>query len=345
MKSLLENILLIEEYINKSDKIGNDKNRLNQIIENIKNEAILQNKKQNFYISALNALPNPIFVKDENGKFTFFNKAYKQYFHLADGDYIGETVLSLDYIPLKERKNYHREDTRLIETATSVHHSKKFHVADGAENITLYWSCGFKTEDLQKGLIGEMVDVTIQKKLQEKLTKTINELNKATIEIENTKKHDFLTNLYNRYELLSVIDILEAIQSHEPCSVSVLFADLDFFKSINDDYGHSEGDKTLIKFSDILKETCRKDDILIRYGGEEFLVILLHTELDEAKDIGERIRSRCESQLILPNGKNITVSIGAVKFLADETFEQCLMRADKALYEAKANGKNQIVTK
>ena len=130
-----------------------------------------------------------------------------------------------------------------------------------------------------------------------------------------------------------------------------MMIDIDFFKGVNDKYGHAAGDEVLRTVAGIIKESLRESDIPARYGGEEFAVLLPFTKLDEAKIVGERLRQAVEARRITiyqdtPDAKdiNITISMGLAQFDNEETGEALFERADKALYEAKANGRNQVRT-
>ena len=127
--------------------------------------------------------------------------------------------------------------------------------------------------------------------------------------------------------------------------------DIDFFKGVNDKYGHAAGDEVLRTVAGIIKQALRESDIPARYGGEEFAVLLPFTKIEEAKVVGERLRKAVEQAAIViyqdtPEEKNInvTISMGLAQFDNNETGEALFERADKALYESKANGRNQVRT-
>jgi diguanylate cyclase (GGDEF)-like protein len=126
-----------------------------------------------------------------------------------------------------------------------------------------------------------------------------------------------------------------------------MMLDIDFFKRVNDTYGHKAGDKVLIKLSRILNTHIRKGDIACRYGGEEFLIILPDVELPVAYDRGEKIRKvfkNCSFELGNQRLGPITVSIGIVAYPTHgETPHKLLMEADKALYKAKMTGRDRVV--
>jgi diguanylate cyclase (GGDEF)-like protein len=156
---------------------------------------------------------------------------------------------------------------------------------------------------------------------------------------------DPLTNLYNRYflEEEGKREIERAKRYRYP--VSLIMFDLDDFKRINDTYGHQEGDRVLVKFAKILKSKVRSTDMPVRYGGEEFIVLLPNTTPNEAIIVAERIRKVMEEVLFRFGSEEIriTVSAGIASCEPGEcSLETLIYRADKALYSAKREGKNRV---
>jgi diguanylate cyclase len=125
-----------------------------------------------------------------------------------------------------------------------------------------------------------------------------------------------------------------------------MIIDIDFFKSINDSYGHIVGDTILKSIAKVLYDSLRKGDCIGRMGGEEFLIVLPSTKLDNAKIVGEKIRTRVENSSFSGNNYNnlkVTISIGiAENDLNSSHWETLLENADKALYEAKNSGRNKV---
>ncbi len=120
--------------------------------------------------------------------------------------------------------------------------------------------------------------------------------------------------------------------------------DIDFFKNVNDTYGHEAGDVVLTKVASIIKNSTRSSDIAARYGGEEFVLMLCGT-LEQSCEVAERIRQQVENTLIVHDGREIrvTISIGIAAYRFDwEKETELVKRADKALYESKENGRNQV---
>ena len=161
---------------------------------------------------------------------------------------------------------------------------------------------------------------------------------------------DALTSLNNRrqFEVRLKQEVAAAKRQQKPlCGMMI---DVDFFKKVNDTYGHAAGDEVLRQTAHIIKELLRESDIPSRYGGEEFAILLPFTLLDEAKVVGERLRKAVETSPITIGENdadkkdiNVTISMGIAEFSPDETGEELFERADKALYQAKENGRNKVV--
>ncbi|MFK5987118.1 MAG: GGDEF domain-containing protein, partial [Pseudomonadota bacterium] len=166
----------------------------------------------------------------------------------------------------------------------------------------------------------------------------------ATLKQSNLR--DAMTGLNNRRFLEEYIDTMVANSARTNTSISILMLDLDYFKKVNDTYGHDVGDKVLIELSKTLVKSVRASDMVIRYGGEEFLIILQNTTEHYGDKVAEKIRLAVEAMKIPISGGTIqkTISVGIADFPDDsETFWQALKFADVALYKAKERGRNQSV--
>lgn len=169
---------------------------------------------------------------------------------------------------------------------------------------------------------------------------TFNELNEKIIK-------DELTGIYNRRYINErlPVDINNNIKKQKP--LSVIMADIDFFKDINDNYGHLIGDRVLIGFAKLIESSIKKDtDWVGRYGGEEFLIVLNNTDLESAYKISERIRKLLENTNFENDNTKvkITSSFGVCGLTNNKgNMEELIRSADKNLYEAKMNGRNKTV--
>jgi diguanylate cyclase (GGDEF)-like protein len=169
-------------------------------------------------------------------------------------------------------------------------------------------------------------------------------------EVQRLANQDVLTGCFNRrhFMALATQELQRAMRYKRP--LSFLMMDIDQFKTFNDQYGHQIGDQLLCHLVSICQKQLRKIDILGRYGGEEFVVLMPETGQERAKLASERLRSRIEKmKIVTAEGKlSITVSIGLVSlergFAQTQTLNMLIGRADNALYAAKAAGRNCVRT-
>ena len=161
--------------------------------------------------------------------------------------------------------------------------------------------------------------------------------------IEELSITDHLTKLYNRLKFNHVID--ELILNHRKTDKvsTIILMDIDYFKNVNDTYGHQKGDEVLIEIAGILKTSIRKSDLAARWGGEEFVLLLPEVDAKIGEKVAEKIRVNIESHKFEDIGK-ITCSFGLTQHISGDTKEDILHRADKALYKAKDSGRNTICT-
>lgn len=156
---------------------------------------------------------------------------------------------------------------------------------------------------------------------------------------------DGLTKLYNSRSFYSQLELEVDRYNRYKHPLSLLLLDIDNFKEFNDTFGHLEGDKVLVRFSQIIKSCLRINDSAYRYGGEEFTVILPETNGDEAKTVAQRIRASLEIEKFTPvpdKNAKITISIGVTQYFPKEELSSFIRRADKAMYLSKKNGRNRV---
>jgi diguanylate cyclase (GGDEF)-like protein len=179
--------------------------------------------------------------------------------------------------------------------------------------------------------------------LRERLSTSNDELKLALEKIEELAITDELTGLYNRRHLLKILDQQRAIANREGTPFVLAFIDLDKFKLINDLYGHGIGDEVLCQFSELLTDSVREIDLVSRYGGEEFVLLLNGVGIDTATIVVERIRQAVEVLPFTQSDLHMTISVGITEYRAPETITEAIERADKLLYDAKREGRNRVV--
>lgn len=167
--------------------------------------------------------------------------------------------------------------------------------------------------------------------------------------VNQLSMQDSLTQIYNRRAVGQFLDRLVEDKQHKPALLpsALILLDLDHFKKINDTYGHSSGDAVLIETARILAANVRQGDIVGRYGGEEFIIVLSKIpHAAQATHVAERCRKQIAELVIMHEEKRIpiTASFGVVTFESHINMDQLFNLADSALYQAKANGRNQTVT-
>lgn len=184
-------------------------------------------------------------------------------------------------------------------------------------------------------------------KLHEHLSAAQQEAEQLRAELEAQRREamiDPLTGLFNRRAMDHHMEYLW----EEDQDLSVLVMDIDHFKRINDSYGHAVGDIVIRNVADVVRKCIRGEDIAVRYGGEEFLVLLPNTQLEGAITVAEAIRRRIEALRLVRRNDSFaldpfTISLGVAKRRGNDDRDSLFERADKALYHAKSNGRNKVI--
>ena len=243
------------------------------------------------------------------------------------------------------------------------------HMVDGISNPEICYSFRPPAEAgerrhvcfpiIQSGSVGSVVQLVSTVEEQEKLQDRVPYINvylRETAPVLETKRlmeslrdstlRDPMTGLNNRRFLEEYVETLVASVHRKHSHAAILMLDLDYFKMVNDTYGHDAGDAVLKALSNVLKQSVRASDLVIRYGGEEFLIILLDSQGDAAVQVAENIRVAVEGLKVQVAGIVLqkTISIGISDFPTDsDTFWQAVKFADVALYQAKEKGRNRVI--
>lgn len=179
--------------------------------------------------------------------------------------------------------------------------------------------------------------------MRDRLSDSNEQLTSALAKIEELAITDELTGLSNRRHLLNILEQQQAIANREGSPFVLAFIDLDKFKLINDQYGHGIGDEVLRSFSELLQDSVREVDLVSRYGGEEFVLLLNGVGIETASIVVERIRQAVELLTFSQPDLKMTISVGITEYHAPESITDVLERADKLLDEAKREGRNRVV--
>lgn len=183
---------------------------------------------------------------------------------------------------------------------------------------------------------------SIMKQHQEELFELNNMLSEQADRYRHLAAFDPLTKLYNRYKFIELYTTESVAMQQRNHAMSVIMIDIDFFKKINDEHGHNTGDDVLRITANTLKKPIRNVDIVCRWGGEEFVILLPTVDSEQAMIIAEKLRLAIEEETY-PNQLHVTASFGVAEVRNNDAIEELISRADFALYQAKKQGRNKTV--
>jgi diguanylate cyclase (GGDEF)-like protein len=308
--------------------------------------------------SALDVLTEAVLVIDRSEQIVLANEAFRL---LHDGSALeltGKRVADLDWLVKAGGDDVSkrpwvvamRERRALTGEAIVVEQRP-------GQRLHLSLNCMPVMNDLAdvQGCFLTFDDQTRSERMNQILLDTVAELEAAKVKIasHNTElkrlaDHDSLTDCLTRRSFFEQVEDRMSALRQRRAAVSCLMIDIDHFKSINDRYGHVVGDEVIRQVANELKAGVRQDDLVCRYGGEEFCIMLAEAGVEAAAQIGDRIRlaitDNCGNRAVPTGQLRVTCSIGLASAAAgDETIESLIARADAALYAAKAGGRNRLV--
>lgn len=283
------------------------------------------NKKNQHLEAILQALPIPFVVSGPHGELIEGNERLLQQFEISQDDFIKENARNF-YVNEQDRLDMLQQlqlegAVNDFECQLKTHTDKPFWAMFSAAAIDL---------DSGKGLFAAIRDITDHKHREHQLHQQANT--------------DPLTGAYNRRAFFDLP--LEIRQAHPQASLCIAMLDLDHFKRLNDNYGHAAGDEVLKQFVQLVQESLREKDLLGRVGGEEFALLLTDVTLEQAKEILDRLCHNISELTLSFEEQQIrfTSSGGVTEWQRHESLDEGLNRADRLLYQAKAQGRNQIIS-
>ncbi|MEQ8859286.1 MAG: GGDEF domain-containing protein [Pseudomonadales bacterium] len=170
-------------------------------------------------------------------------------------------------------------------------------------------------------------------------------LDAAMQKLADLAMRDDLTGLYNRRYVMEVLARQKALADRGHVGFTLCYCDLDHFKRINDRFGHQCGDDVLREFGALTGQVVRSVDFVARFGGEEFLLVLVDADAEEARRVAARLGDRTRALLVAPHHPDfrLSVSVGIAEFTPGESLEDVIQRADRALYQAKSSGRDLVI--
>ncbi len=185
------------------------------------------------------------------------------------------------------------------------------------------------------------------KRTQILLSNSLEEIQSYQDLLENAAQHDFLTNTCNRRGLAEEFDAQMEVFGENVPPISLMIGDIDEFKKFNDTYGHTAGDKVLVEIARIMKDSIGEKDIVCRWGGEEFVIVLFGKTQKSAMQTAEKIRKAIQDNIILwaeSQRLKATMTFGVAEHIISNSIQEDVSRADSALYKGKEQGRNRVVS-
>uniref|UniRef100_A6W213 diguanylate cyclase n=1 Tax=Marinomonas sp. (strain MWYL1) TaxID=400668 RepID=A6W213_MARMS len=277
----------------------------------------------------IDAIPAPIFFKDHLHIYRGCNKAFSQSLGVPREKVIGYSVYEV--APKHLADKYYKADCQLLAQGGTQRYEAQVLFADGTLHEIEFNKAVFKNAKGESaGQVGVMLDITERTQLMRKL-------DKAT-------RTDPLTGTSNRREFNLIIHDELNLQKQFEKKLCLMTLDIDFFKKINDKFGHSGGDQALQLIAEWLQKKLRSTDTLFRVGGEEFYILMRDTDIQNALKTAERLCKGMATHTFLINQQSvhITLSAGVIELAPTTDLESALDMVDKALYEAKSDGRNCV---
>ncbi|WP_100636650.1 GGDEF domain-containing protein [Marinomonas sp. ef1] len=277
----------------------------------------------------IDAIPVPIFFKDHLHIYRGCNTAFCQSLGFSREKVIGHSVY--DVAPKHLADTYYKADCQLLAKGGTQCYEAEVRFSDGSLHEMEFNKAVFtKSNGTALGQVGVMLDVTERNQL-------IRQLDKAT-------RTDPLTGTSNRREFNLIIHDEFDKRKHSEKKLSLMTLDVDFFKKINDKFGHGGGDQALQLIANWLQSQLRSSDTLFRVGGEEFYILMRDTDIQNALKTAERLCKGMATHTFLINQQSvhITLSAGVIELDPTTDLENALDMVDKALYEAKSDGRNCV---
>lgn len=295
----------------------------------------LLSSSQSRYRRLIDNLGDRFFMFSRNfhsGEFLYLSSGFESVFGLPISSVLNQHLAAvINWCP-GELERFAKHHQELVNGECEFQHSEySFIHPDGKKRYIN--SIYHLTKDEEGSIVSEGIieDITYRKEIE--------------IQLQAAATRDALTSLYNRGEIMRKLESEMTRANRYSRPLSLLLLDLDYFKKVNDQYGHLAGDSVLVAFAQTLLNAIREDDYAGRYGGEEFLVVLPETSIREAEACAERIRKDVEA-LEISSGKHIikvTSSIGLAHYgVGIASVDDLIENADQALYKAKSGGRNCI---
>jgi diguanylate cyclase (GGDEF)-like protein/PAS domain S-box-containing protein len=322
--------------------------RVAQRTEDLESEIAQRQKLEERFRIGIEASPAAMIMVENTRNVLHANLEAERLFGYSPGQLIGKSIDAL--VPDKERAKHPSYREGFLKNPSTRRMGGRDLYAQKLNGDNFPVEVGLTPIDTPDGILVlcAIVDLTERKKFEETILEQTELLKKANERLYTEATIDSLTNIANRLSLYSQIETFLQLSRRNGQPVSILMADIDYFKQYNDDFGHPGGDRALKTVAQNISDVNRDADFVARYGGEEFTVVLPDTDQKGALVVGEKIRATIEA--ISELDRKITMSFGAATLTVDRDAplmvenlrENLIKQADDALYYSKENGRNRV---
>lgn len=304
--------------------------------------------------TALDTLAEGLLILDPQQRITLANQSFIRTVRKRPDSLIG---LNISDLPWSDREQANSKGTPhtpwALALSTGVVQSGELfdYCVSDQERLTFVVNAApiYDDDGQVRGVLTSLDNVTpLEQKKQElnetmrHLTESSEEIRRQNQELELLATTDPLTACLNRRSFFTDFETRWEMAVNNTLPISCIMVDIDFFKSINDNFGHSVGDDVLKGVAEVLRTVARIDDLVCRFGGEEFCILLPHTGVDDASEVAERLREAIEATRFPQLSVTASLGVSAICFGAT-TPQEMLDQADKCLYQAKRQGRNRVV--
>ena len=285
--------------------------------------------------------PVAVSITTEEGLFEQVNPAYVRLHGYSADELIGRHFTLV--VPEELRQQLTELHDRFIADGVATRAEWPVVTKDGSVRSVLADACRIVGPDGRYRKVTFVLDISDRIAVERELAHANELLEEANHRLAHLAAHDCLTGLANhRRSHEAIVTAIDTARRYRR-ELVVAAIDLDHFKVVNDAYGHRAGDEALVRFAAMLRDGTRAADICGRLGGEEFVVVMPETGLQEAEVLLSRLRATCRERPVVSSGMRLTFSAGLARFEHDDMPETLLERADAALYRAKRAGRDRTV--
>ncbi len=335
-----EGLALLARQIEARMELRQHRGELQKLIAEKDRTVASMRAGEELFRAFMNASPFLSYIKDAAGRLLFYNRTFATRFGVSEYAWLGR---SDDQLWGREISAAMRsEDHEIMAGSRLVEGEERIRSASG--HTTAWKTYRFPCHDSAGNVLlaGVAVDVTVEAAHRTEIHRYQQELELANERLRRLSLTDALTGLSNRRAFEDRLALEISVARRRNRALSVLLLDVDFFKRVNDEWGHAAGDEVLRRLAAILRTTIRLPDMVARYGGEEFVVLLPESDTAAALGLAERLMAQIAGETWSHNP--VTVSIGLASMIAElVNGNELVQQADQALYRAKRLGRNRTV--